>query len=405
MARLPRILTMLAALAVAAPAEGQATAASGGAMRADEMERLRAQLEAAVDRVRARVVELQTSGEFQERHVRAFREAARRVELARPESPEYLAAIERLRAVAFEHQATIADDAQLKSAIKDMQRLQEQLVWRQPRLARRGYLGVSFTSENVVRGRTVYTRFEDYPQILTVEPESPAAQAGVRRGDVLVALDGRDLREREIAMGELLVPGRTVKVKVRREGRTMELPVRIRERPNAYRVFVRSGDAPGAASEYAYVTPDAPALAPPAPPVPPTPRAYPGPRAVERPLPSTTTVVSDGLDVSIQSGTLGSGLSFVRVALLGAELTQLDDDMRDVLGAERGVLVTRVQPTTPAAEAGLRGGDVLVRVGRRRVMDPRDVYEAVRQLNERGEKSAALELVRKGKDGKATLKW
>lgn len=405
MARLPRILTMLAALAVAAPAEGQATAASGGAMRADEMERLRAQLEAAVDRVRARVVELQTSGEFQERHVRAFREAARRVELARPESPEYLAAIERLRAVAFEHQATIADDAQLKSAIKDMQRLQEQLVWRQPRLARRGYLGVSFTSENVVRGRTVYTRFEDYPQILTVEPESPAAQAGVRRGDVLVALDGRDLREREIAMGELLVPGRTVKVKVRREGRTMELPVRIRERPNAYRVFVRSGDAPGAASEYAYVTPDAPALAPPAPPVPPTPRAYPGPRAVERPLPSTTTVVSDGLDVSIQSGTLGSGLSFVRVALLGAELTQLDDDMRDVLGAERGVLVMRVQPTTPAAEAGLRGGDVLVRVGRRRVMDPRDVYEAVRQLNERGEKSAALELVRKGKDGKATLKW
>lgn len=405
MARLPRILTMLAALAVAAPAEGQATAASGGAMRADEMERLRAQLEAAVDRVRARVVELQTSGEFQERHVRAFREAARRVELARPESPEYLAAIERLRAVAFEHQATIADDAQLKSAIKDMQRLQEQLVWRQPRLARRGYLGVSFTSENVVRGRTVYTRFEDYPQILTVEPESPAAQAGVRRGDVLVALDGRDLREREIAMGELLVPGRTVKVKVRREGRTMELPVRIRERPNAYRVFVRSGDAPGAASEYAYVTPDAPALAPPAPPVPPTPRAYPGPRAVERPLPSTTTVVSDGLDVSIQSGTLGSGLSFVRVALLGAELTQLDDDMREVLGAERGVLVMRVQPTTPAAEAGLRGGDVLVRVGRRRVMDPRDVYEAVRQLNERGEKSAALELVRKGKDGKATLKW
>lgn len=397
---------MLAALVLAAvPALAQAPGASGGTMRADEMERLREQLAAAIDRMRARVVELQTSGEFQEQHARALRDAARRIERVRPESPEYLAAVEQLRAVASTHRAVIAEDAELKSAVKEMQKLQEQLVWRQARQARRGYLGVSFTSENVVRGSTVYTRFEDYPQILTVEPESPAARAGVRRGDVLVALDGRDVRDRPIAMGELLVPGRTVKVKLRREGKTVELPVQVRERPNAYRVFVRTGEGPGAGSEYVYVTPEAPAVAPPAPPAPPGARAYPGPRSVVRPLLPTTTVVGDGLDVSIQSGTLGSGLSFVRVALLGAELTQLDDDMREVLGAERGVLVMRVQPTTPAAEAGLRGGDVLVRVGRRRVMDPRDVYEAVRQLNERGEKSAALELVRKGKDTKTTLNW
>jgi S1-C subfamily serine protease len=51
-----------------------------------------------------------------------------------------------------------------------------------------------------------------------------------------------------------------------------------------------------------------------------------------------------------------------RSAVAGAELTDLGTGLADYFGVERGVLVLRVAPDTPADRSGLREGDVIVDV-------------------------------------------
>jgi S1-C subfamily serine protease len=58
---------------------------------------------------------------------------------------------------------------------------------------RRGYIGIS--AQNVPLNRRV-VRFHDLPQetgilVNSVEPNSPAQRAGVRDGDILIALNGK----------------------------------------------------------------------------------------------------------------------------------------------------------------------------------------------------------------------
>ena len=71
----------------------------------------------------------------------------------------------------------------------------------------RGYIGVTFDGlwarppgsieDNVIR-------FYDYPRIALVDDSSPAERAGVLVGDTVVALNGDDVKEHEIAFGKLL---------------------------------------------------------------------------------------------------------------------------------------------------------------------------------------------------------
>ena len=66
-----------------------------------------------------------------------------------------------------------------------------------------------------------------------VEPRSPAERAGLRDGDVVVAIDGRDVRspqELSLAVAEAK-PGASVRMRIVRDGRTLTLDVRAGERP------------------------------------------------------------------------------------------------------------------------------------------------------------------------------
>jgi C-terminal processing protease CtpA/Prc len=65
----------------------------------------------------------------------------------------------------------------------------------------RGYIGVSFDGPNVEevrRGGERLVRFLVYPKIALVEPGSPAEHAGIQEGDTLLAIDGSDVRQRQI---------------------------------------------------------------------------------------------------------------------------------------------------------------------------------------------------------------
>ena len=86
----------------------------------------------------------------------------------------------------------------------------------------------------------------------------------------------------------------------------------------------------------------------------------------------------------------------------GAEVRPVGDLGKDYFGVERGLLVLRIAPGTPADRAGLRGGDVIL------AADGDDV-QSVRQLSRQLERShdhdVKLDIIRKRARQTLTLRW
>ena len=86
---------------------------------------------------------------------------------------------------------------------------------------------------------------------------------------------------------------------------------------------------------------------------------------------------------------------------LGLMLVQLTPEAREQfeLSADaKGVVVTDVQPGSPAAEKGLQRGDVIVEANRKQVSDPKAVADAVREAAERGDDTVLLLIQRDGQN-------
>ncbi len=79
----------------------------------------------------------------------------------------------------------------------------------------------------------------------------------------------------------------------------------------------------------------------------------------------------------------------------GAELTNLNPELAEYFPASRGVLVTEVVPGSPAHEAGLKGGDVIVRVGDTDV----DSVDALRRALDRTGREGPATITVAGKSG------
>ena len=76
------------------------------------------------------------------------------------------------------------------------------------------------------------------------------------------------------------------------------------------------------------------------------------------------------------------------------------------VGTPRGVLVLSVASGTPAAQAGLRGGDVVVSVDGRRVDSPSVLRALIlREDADDGTHELPLEIVRKKATRTVTLRW
>ncbi len=179
----------------------------------------------------------------------------------------------------------------------------------------RGWLGVVIQDLNEGLAESFGFEGTDGVLVSQVQEDSPAAEAGLEAGDIITGFGGEPVS----GMDELRLrvaatePGSRVPVEVFRDGRRVQLEVKIAEK--------EPSDADGAD------TPNTPA------------------------------------------GKLGLGLH------------DLDEETARRLGldVERGVVVTSVQPLSAAAKAGLRPGDVITRVGGRRVDDVRDFRKAIRK--------------------------
>lgn len=94
----------------------------------------------------------------------------------------------------------------------------------------------------------------------------------------------------------------------------------------------------------------------------------------------STYVITPDSAVRWSFGNEPFGMTMVgRSAIAGAELTRLDPAMESYFGVAEGVLVVRVPEGTPAADAGLRAGDVILRANGTSVTDVEMLRREIRR--------------------------
>jgi S1-C subfamily serine protease len=106
---------------------------------------------------------------------------------------------------------------------------------------------------------------------------------------------------------------------------------------------------------------------------------------------------------SISMAPLVFGTGTPSIAIAGAELTQLNDDLRQLLNMKGdGIFVVNVTLGSPAGEAGLKGGDVIVRAEKTLLQNPGQLIRLM-QLAESNE--IGLQVLRRQKPQKIVLRW
>jgi serine protease Do len=251
-----------------------------------------------------------------------------------------------------------------------------------PTISQSGWLGVSFSSNFEVLenpGQPRLFRFMAYPVVEAVEPASPARRAGIEVGDVLLAFQQKDLRKEPIALDALLTPGRRLPVLLKRGEDTRTVTVVVGERPRGAYAVLEPSVAPVPPPRGVLRVPATGAVPP-----------APAPSAASRPpaIPEPRVWVY--------------APSQERISLAGAELARLPEQLREQVGATGGLLVLLVAHGTPAARAGLRSGDVIVRADGEPVASSGELQAAFRRAENR---AMLLQVVRQREMMTVRMTW
>jgi hypothetical protein len=267
----------------------------------------------------------------------------------------------------------------------------------------RGWLGVEISGparEPRIEGGEQIIHYLNYPAIVSVEPSSPAERAGLIPNDTLIAYDGLDVRDTDIPITRLMTPNKRVIVRIRRDGRTRDIPVRIADVPSRI-VLRREMNVDVAPPRSLSELPDAVTF----PRAPTAPRALwssamgePAPMPPRTPAPPIPTMSAPPPMPAIVYG-----LGFNGIA--GAQLVGVTEGLGRSLGVRQGVLVTNAPIGSPAYESGLRDGDVIVKAAGRMLSTVGDLRAEVASVANDGEHSIALDVVRNRRARKAVLRW
>jgi serine protease Do len=228
-----------------------------------------------------------------------------------------------------------------------------------------GYLGIVIKDLEgaAVRG----ARVEE------VREDSPAAKAGLKEGDIVVRFDGESVRsagQLRRLVGET-PPGREVTIAVTRNGAEQKLTATLEKGHN--REFAERWPFTGA---------------PPAPPGAPIPPDFrfapedmgPGMREFHREL-------RMGPHHAALPGPRKLGVQYQEISGQLAKYFRLE--------ADEGILVVSVDEDGPAAKAGLKAGDVILKIDGKAVTDSEDVRREVGALQ--SGKEASLTVQRDGR--------
>ncbi len=174
--------------------------------------------------------------------------------------------------------------------------------------------------------------------VASVVPDGPAAKGGFQQGDIITAINGQPVEDqsdltRKVA---LVATGQSATFAVNREGKALELKVAIGARPDEARL---ASNAPAPQAQ-------APA-----------------------------------------AGATAMGLGLAPLTPQTRRARQLDDNVS-------GVVITRVDPDSNAANQGLTAGDVVLKINNRNVASPADIQNGIAEAKRQGRKSVLLLVAR-----------
>jgi serine protease Do len=207
---------------------------------------------------------------------------------------------------------------------------------------RRGWLGVRIQPVDDTIADSLGLGAARGALVAGVDDKGPAKPAGLQPGDVIIKFDGKDVKEsRDLPRLVASMPvGRAVEVVVVREGKELTKTVTLGR--------LEDGE-------------------------------------------KQQTALADEKDDVQQQDAVSKAL--------GMEFSGLSDEMRKsfkIKDSVKGVIVTSVEPGSPAAERGLKPGDVIEEVNHQAVERPGDVAKAIEGAKKDGGKKPALLLVSNG---------
>jgi serine protease Do len=178
------------------------------------------------------------------------------------------------------------------------------------------YMGVGITDVTPENSKFFDMKDANGAVITEVQPDSPGAKSGLKVGDVVTGLDGKkvtDAGQLQMEVGQQR-PGTKVALEVTRDGKTVSVPVTLEEMGSR-----------------------------------------------------------DGKDKLVSNSDNGK-------PRWGVGITDLTPDVREQLQAPKdlqGAVIQRIQSGSPAEEAGLQPGEVIVSVNRRPTQSASDVQKAL----------------------------
>jgi serine protease Do len=215
------------------------------------------------------------------------------------------------------------------------------------------FLGIGVQEIDAERAKALSLREERGVEVTRVEEESPAAKGGMNTGDVVLEYNGERVEgvEQFMRMVRETPGGREVKLSIVRNGSPQQLAIKTGSRKTW--MTSRYGDLGGV---------DMPRIELPEIGIPDMPRAF----------------------------------MTWRSSVVGIEAEALDAQLAEYFGVKEGVLVRSVVRGSAAEKAGLRAGDVIVRVDETKVTSPREVSATMR--SSRSKKTVPLVIVREKRE-------
>ncbi len=228
------------------------------------------------------------------------------------------------------------------------------------------YLGIGAQEINAERAKELKLPEVRGVEVTRVEEDSPAAKAGLKQGDVVLQYNGERVEgtEQFVRLVRETPPGRQATLLISRNGATQTVTATIGERKNfTYRKFsvgpkLRQ-DMEKLREELGSMRLD--------------PKFQQDMVRLEAELGAMRLRVPDMPEafVSLRSG------------VLGIEAESLTSQLAEFFGVKQGVLVRSVAQESPAEKAGIKAGDVIVRVENDEVGTPSALTRRIREIEPR----------------------
>jgi serine protease Do len=195
------------------------------------------------------------------------------------------------------------------------------------------YIGVMMQEIDSERAKALKLPDVGGVEITVVEPDSPADKGGLKVGDVVQKYNGQRVEgmQQFAHMIHETPAGHEVKIEISRAGVSAFVMVRVAQRKVQR---LESGDA---------------------------------------------AHMPERLDIHIPD--MPRGFMTLRSSVLGVEAEPVDGQLAQYFGVKDGVLVRSVMKASAAEKAGIRAGDVIVKIDDARVATPADISGRLRTLH------------------------